>query len=79
MEDSYKSFIDHIELCGDIVDIRFMIELLDANIGIGYWFDASKIEEDFEWAFSLLKIQMKTGYNVIHFKNHVHNFLRSNR
>merc|ERR1719431_1339398 len=69
---------DHIELRGDIVDIRFMIELFDANIGIGYWFDASKTE-DFDWAFDVLKIQMKTGYDFFYFKDHVHNFLRSNR
>ena len=56
-----------------------MIELFDANIGIGYWFDASKTEEDFDWAFDVFKIQMKTGYDDIYFKSHVRNFLRSNR
>ena len=76
---SYKFFIDHIEERGDIVDIRFMIELFDANIGIGYWFDASKTEEDFDWAFDVFKIQMKTGYDVSYFNSHVRNFLRSNR
>ena len=30
-KDSYKSLIDHIELCGNIVDIRFMIELFDGS------------------------------------------------
>ena len=39
----------------------------------------SKTEEDFDWAFDVFKIQMKTGYDVSHFNSQVRNFLRSNR
>ena len=74
VKDSYKSLIDHIELCGNIVDIRIMIELFDANIGIGYWFDASKTEEDFDWAFELFKLQIKTGYGFTYFKTNIRKF-----
>ena len=77
VKDAYKTLIDHIEDFGDIVDIRLMIDLFHANIGIGYWFDASK-PEDFDWAFHVFKLQTKIGYAFPYFKIHVHNFLRSN-
>ena len=78
VKDAYRALIDHIENRGDIVDIRLMIDLFHANIGIGYWFDASK-PEDFDWAFQVFKLQTKIGYDFPYFKTHVHNFLRSNQ